>query len=570
MSFFYPYFSKYKRNVYLALTCVLFAVICEVLQPIIMSKIIDVGIPNMDFKYILGFGTLMVLLAVLCLSLGIGNIYQSAISSQGFAAELRKALFTKIQQFTFNNMNEFSTSSLITRLTNDVNTLQMTLLMSMRLLVRAPITLVFASVVIISIDAKLAMIVLCTLPVFIAIVMFIGYKAMPRFMQMQNALDKMNVAVQEDLTNIRLIKSFVREDFEQQRFNIIADELKQKTMNAFYIAIMIMPIMILILNSVTLIVWWQGGTRFIANELDIGKLSAFITYIFVILFSIMMISFVLLMLVRSRASMNRIKEVLQTEISMINNNGAMPKDITSLRFENVCFKFEDTAEEYILQDINFEVKANQVVGIIGSTSSGKSSLVQLIPRFFDVLSGKIFINGEDITKFDIKKLRMAIGFVMQKNVLFTGTIAENIRWGKSNASDDEVIEACKKAQAHDFIMSFPEQYNTMIGQNGVNVSGGQRQRLCIARATIKSPQILILDDSTSAIDSTTESKIYDAFKTINAMKIIIAQRISSIKHADKIIVLDNGKIVGYATHDELMKENAVYQEIFESQNRALK
>ncbi len=574
MKFFYPYFKKYKRYILWAIISVTLSVVAEMLQPTLMSRVVDNGIANLDFKYIIIYGIFMTLLAFIAIALGISNIYSSATATQGFAAEIRKDLFAHIQNFSFSNIERFSTSSLITRITNDVNTLQMTFLMTLRMLLRAPITLIFTFYMITIIDSQMALIVLVVIPILVLIIYFITYVSMPRFLKMQSMIDKMNVTVQEELTNIRLVKSFVREDFEKQKFNRVADELKQKTINAFSLAIIAFPAMLSILNITTLLVWWFGGNKFLTGDIEIGKLVAFITYIFNILFSIMMVSFVILFMVRSKASFKRIKEVLDEKVDITNIDNAKDEKIKieSLTFDNVSFKYDINAEEYALKDISFTAKKGEIIAIIGSTSSSKSTLVQLIPRFFDATRGSILINGTNINDYDLETLRNSIGFVMQKNILFSGTIEENIKWGKPNATHQEIIEACKAAQAHEFIMSLPDKYQTELGQMGVNVSGGQKQRLCIARAMIKQPEILILDDSTSAVDTTTEAQIYKSFHSAlkDSIKIIIAQRISSVKDADKIIILDSGQIAGMGTHEQLLDSNKIYQDIYQSQNRSIK
>ena len=573
MKFFYPYLKKYKKQLFISIITVTLAVIVEMLQPTLMSNIVDIGIANMNFKYIISYGLLMTLFAFIAIGLGIGNVYSSAIAAQGLASELRKDLFSHIQTFSFSNIDKFSVSSLITRITNDINTLQMTFLMGLRLLLRAPVTLIFTFIMITIIDWQLALIVLAVIPIFILIIYIIASITMPKFLKMQSSLDKMNITVQEELINIRLVKSFVREDFEQKKFNKVADELQNKTINAFNLAISIMPTMILLLNLTTLTVWWFGGNKFISNGIEIGKLVAFITYIFNILFSVMMLSFVFLLIVRSKASIQRIKEVLNEKVDITNIEDAKNEKMTieSLEFKNVNFKYDINAEEYVLKNINFTAKKGEIIAIIGSTSSAKTTLVQLIPRFFDATDGQILINDININEYNLEALRNSIGFVMQKNILFSGTIIDNIKWGKNDASEQDVIKACKMAQAHDFIMALPNKYQTQLGQMGVNISGGQKQRLCIARAIIKQPQILILDDSTSAVDTTTEAQIYKSFNNDlkNSIKIIIAQRISSVKNADKIIILDNGKISGIGTHDELLNSNEIYQQIYQSQNRSI-
>lgn len=571
------FFFNIKRYVWQLIFCtlgIIIGVCCTTSLASIMANIIDVGVNNFDLKYIINHGLIMICLGLCAILCGAINIYFSAYVTQNCAFDLRKKVFDKIQEFEFKNINRFSDSSLITRVTDDVNNLQMTFMMMLRISLQALITIIFAFSQLIILDSKMALIILAVIPVFILVIFLVMKLAMPKFLSMQKMLDKMNKTVKEKLISIKLIKSFCREDFEQKKFNFVADDLMSKSIKAFSIVIFAMPTMIFLLDFTTLIIWWIGGNKFLNSGLEIGKLSAFISYIFYILFSIMMLSYVIILLSRSKASSLRIKEIFDEKVDFISQkktdlNNIDKLEINSLEFSNVSFKYEENNKEFVLKNISFEIKKGETVGIIGSTSSGKSTIVNLIPRFFDANSGKIKINNQNIKSYDLNILRKSIGFIMQKNILFSGSIEENIKWGNEKAEPDEIKQVCEIAQANDFILNLKDGYKTKLGQMGVNLSGGQKQRLCIARAILKRPEILILDDSTSAVDSLTEKKIYAGFNLIlkDKIKIIVAQRISSIKNADKIIVLDSGKVCGIGRHEELLNSNKIYREICESQNK---
>ena len=565
--------KKYIWQIIFCVIGVIIGVYCEISFANIMANIIDIGVNKFDLKYIVDYGLIMISLGLCGILFDAISVYFSAYVTQNCAFDLRKKVFDKIQEFEFKNIDKFSTASLITRVTNDINNLQMTFMMMLRIFLRAPVNIIFAFSMLVMLDSQMALIILAIIPAFVLIILLIMKNARPKFLAVQKMLDRINAIVQEKLINIRLIKSFCRENFEQKKFNLVVDDLMLKSLKAFNIVILTMPTMIFLLDSTTLIIWWIGGNKFLNSGLEIGKLSAFISYIFHILFSVMLLSYVILLFARSKASSLRIKEILDEKVDFVikekNFDGAEKIKIDVLEFDKVDFKYKDDDKEFVLKDINFKIERGETLAIIGSTSSGKSTLVNLIPRFFDINSGEIKINNKNIRDYDLNLLRNSIGFVMQKNILFSGSIEENIKLGNQKADLNEIKKACEIAQANDFILNLKDKYETELGQMGVNLSGGQKQRLCIARAILKEPEILILDDSTSAVDSLTEKKIYDGFDLVlkNKIKIIVAQRISSIKNADKIIVLDNGKICGIGKHEELLRENKIYREICESQNK---
>lgn len=573
----FGYLKPYAGSLALAVVFIICDVIAEILQPMLMAKIVGEGIQTGNLRYILIVGGIMVLLALLSILAGTMNARFSAKAGVGFAANLRKGLFDKVQAFSFKNIDEFSTASLSTRLTNDVTLMQNTAIMGMRILIRAPLMLVFAIFMALQMSRSLSGILAVATPVLLICVGIILSRAMPLFTVMQKSIDKVNGNVQENVTNVRVVKSFVREDYEKEKFSDSNDTLMRNSMRAMNLVILNMPLMMLVMNGSILAVLSIGGKQVINGTLDVASMSAFINYIMMILMSLLMISMLFVMLTRASASFKRIKEVLETEIDLTNPEGGETAELKAggairgeVSFEHVYFSYnngEDSESEDVLEDISLTAKPGEVVAIIGGTGSGKSSLIQLIPRLYDVTGGRVLVDGRDVREYDLEHLRNSIGMVLQKNTLFSGTISENLKWGNENATDEEVIEAAKSAQAHDFIESFPMGYNTWIEQGGVNVSGGQKQRLCIARAMLKKPAILILDDSTSAVDTATESKIRKAFdkELANTTTFIIAQRISSVQDADKIVVLDDGKVAAIGTHSELLAGSPEYQEIYESQ-----
>ncbi|CDZ23910.1 ABC transporter transmembrane region [[Clostridium] cellulosi] len=546
-------------------------VIGEVVMPLLLSNIIDNGVVGRrGIPYIITTGITMVLTAMCMMAGGVGGAYFAIKASTGFANDLRKDLFNQIQKFSFKNIDQYNTGSLITRLTNDITQIQNMIQMMLRLALRAPGMLIGALIMAFVLNPKLALVILCVIPLLSLAIYLIMKVAFPRFTTMQKKLDALNTTTQENLTNIRVVKSFVREKFEEKKFKIANTDLKESTLSALKAVIFTMPVMTLAMNITTIAVVWYGGNQIIVGEMTSGVLTAFVNYVVQILMSLMMVSFIILNGSRALASAKRINEVLNTEIDLTDEK-ALHKDLTvqrgKIEFRGVNFKYYKDSEKWVLENINFVINPGETIGIIGPTGCGKSSLVQLIPRLYDVDSGEVLVDDVNVKDYSLKNLRDGVGIVFQKNVLFSGTIKENLKWGNEDASDEEVAQYAEIAQAHGFITSFADGYDTELGQGGVNVSGGQKQRLCIARALLKKPKILILDDSTSAVDTATEAKIRESFNNVlkGTTKIIIAQRISSVINADKIIVLDDGKIAGIGTHDELMKKCATYSEIYYSQ-----
>lgn len=555
--------------------------ICELSLPSIANMIYEKcaavsGDPNAarDVKsYVIKIGILMFVMAVVGLCGGLATMKASSVVSQKFSYRLRNDMYKKISDFSFKNIDEFSTSSLTTRMTNDVTLLQNTLMMGLRVLVRAPALLIVSAVFAFSINAKLSLILVVMLPIMIVIVALILKFGFPMFQKMQKKIDNVNRVVQENLIGIRVVKAFVREDKEKEKFHNASDELAKQGSKAAGLVVTVLPILMLMMNVVIVYIYYKGSLD-AANpnvKMDVGQISVLASYIVQVLMNIMMVSMLMLQLTRAKACGDRVVEVLDTEIDIKNpENAFVPENPQgNVEFKDVCFGYNKG--DNVLENINFKANAGNIVGIIGSTGCGKSSLVNLIPRLYDVTGGEVLVDGVNVKEYDLTALRDMIGVVLQKNVLFSGTIKENIRWGKKDATDDEIIAACKAAQAHDFIMRQPNGYDTDLSQGGLNLSGGQKQRLCIARAMIKSPKILILDDSTSAVDTATEAKIREAFynELADTTVIIIAQRISSVKDADEIVVLDDGKIDAVGTHDELMKSCEIYQEIYTTQQKGV-
>lgn len=545
-------------------------VLGEVLLPMFMSKIINNGIPNKDTNYIIVMGIIMVLTILVMMLGGIGGAYFNTKASVSFAALLRKDVFHKVQKFSFSNIDHFSTGSLITRLTNDITQMQNVLRLALIMLFRAPGMLIGAIIMAFIMNAELALVIVIVVPVLAFTLYKIIMIAYPRFENMQTKIDKFNSGIQESLTNVRVVKSFVRGAYEEEKFANINEDLKDSSLHAFKVVVFTMPVMMLAMNITTLAVVWFGGNKVIAGNMAIGDLTAFTTYIVQILMSLMMLSMVLLQSSRAVASAKRISEVLDTEIDLTDDNATRTDKVVTegkIEFRNVNFKYYYDNEELVLENINFVANPGEIIGIIGSTGSGKTSLVQLIPRLYDATSGEVLVDDVNVKDYSLRNLRDGVGMVLQKNILFSGTILENLKWGDEHANQEDVVEAAKSSQADGFVSTFTEGYETELGQGGVNVSGGQKQRLCIARALLKKPKILILDDSTSAVDTATEAKIRESFtgSLKDTTKIIIAQRITSVMDADKIIVIDEGKIVGMGTHEELMKTSEEYQEIYYSQ-----
>jgi len=501
---------------------------------------------------------------------GVGGAYFAIKASTGFANDLRKDLFKQIQKFSFTNIDQYNTGSLITRLTNDITQIQNMIQMMLRMALRAPGMLIGALIMAFALNPRLALTIFCVLPLLSAAIYFILKIGFPLFSAMQKKLDALNTVTQENLTNIRVIKSFVRESFEEEKFRKANIDLKNSALSAMNVVIFTMPVMTLAMNFTTLAVVWFGGNQVIAGSMTTGVLTAFVNYVVQILFSLIMVSLIILNSSRTLASARRVDEVLRTDIDLTDDD-ASQKDLAvqhgKVEFRGVHFKYYKNNEKWVLEDINLVINPGETVGIIGSTGSGKSTLVQLIPRLYDADQGEVLVDDVNVRDYSLKNLRNGVGIVLQKNVLFSGTIMENLRWGDEDAAEDEVYRFAEYAQAHGFITSFEKGYETELGQGGVNVSGGQKQRLCIARTLLKKPKILILDDSTSAVDTATEAKIREKLKNElqDMTKIIIAQRISSVIDADKIVVLDDGKIVGIGTHEELMQNCDAYTEIYYSQ-----
>ena len=583
----WSYIGNYKLLIILSPLCVMLDVVCELSMPFLMGKLVDKGIPALNLQYIIQVGILMIGLALVAMLFGSINHKLAAEVSQGFAANLRQALFDQVQSFSFSNIDTFSTASLVTRLTNDVTQLQNTLLMSMSLLTRAPLMLICALVFAIAINAKLAIILFIAIPVLVAGIWLIVGQAERFFKAVQAKIDAVNGTVEENLIGIRVVKAFVREPHEKTKFKKSSDELSDTAIRAGNLVVTIMPIMLLVLNGATIAVIWFGGHMVGNHQLGTGELVGFISYVMLILMSVLMVSTILMMLARARASAERIIEVLDTTPDIADKqsdvapravadlpvNAEAPSEKLAIQhgaieFRHVDFKYTATGKgENVLTDINLTIQPGEFVALVGGTGSGKSTMVSLIPRLYDVSDGQVLVDGVDVRDYKLATLRSSIGVVLQNNVLFSGTIRENLMWGNAAATQKEIEEAAQNAQAHDFIMSFPNGYDTDLGQGGVNVSGGQKQRLCIARALLKKPHILILDDSTSAVDSATEAKIRASFrKNLKDTTILtIAQRISSVQEADKIIVLDDGRVVGIGTHAELLANNPAYQAICASQ-----
>lgn len=563
-----PYLSAFVIGPLMMLT----EVAGEVMLPKFMSMIINNGVASRNVAYIGKMGTLMVLTVLFMAVGGILGAYFSAKASISFTSDMRNDLFRKVQQFSFENIDGYSTGSLVTRLTNDVQQVQNVLMMGLRMALRAPGMFLGALIMAFMMNRQLAVIILIVIPFLLAAILLILKTAFPRFGEMQRKLDRLNSGIQESLTNVRVVKSFVREDHEIEKFSKLNDDLKESSLRALRIVIATMPVMTFAMNVTTLAVVWYGGNIIIAGKMPVGDLTAFTTYIVQILMSLMMLSVVFLQSSRASASMKRINEIFDTEIGL-NDDHAKNKDkkVTEGRveFKNVSFGYsgENGRKDLVLEGISFTAEPGQTIGIIGSTGSGKTSLVQLIPRLYDVTGGEVLVDGVNVKEYSLKHLREGVGMVLQKNILFSGTIEENLRWGNEDAPMEDVIRFSESAQADPFVKTFKNGYDTEMGQGGVNVSGGQKQRLCIARALLKRPKILILDDSTSAVDTATEAKIRESLyhDLKDTTKIIIAQRISSVQEADQILVLEDGKIIGHGTHEELLKTCEAYSEIYTTQ-----
>ena len=564
----FSYMKQYRKYAYLALLCIGIEVVLELLVPMIMSDLIDVGVAQGDETYIIKRGLLMALCAVLALIFGIGSARFSALAGQGLGANLREAQYSKLQSYSFMNMDHFRTSSLVTRLTSDITNIQNAISSGMRPFGRSPVMLIAATSIVFSINARLALVFLVALPVLACLLIVIIINIRPLYSKMQYAIDMVNRTIQENLTAIRVVKAYVRGDYEIARFDEVNSELKNQSEKAFKTAVLNMPAMQYVMYSTIICLLLYGGYLVNQGELMIGQLTSFLSYVLVILNSLMMMSNVFLLMTRSLASGARIMEVIDEKVDMTDDNASgVLVERGEVEFDHVWFKYRPEAKEYVLEDITFHIEPGQTVGIIGQTGSAKTSIVQLIPRLYDASRGTIKIDGREVSEYTLEHLRDSVAMVLQKNTLFSGTLLSNLRWGDENASMEEIEQACHIACVDEFIDRLDNGYETEMGQGGVNVSGGQKQRICIARAILKKPKILILDDSTSAVDTATEAKIRQGFaeKLPDMTKIIIAQRISSVRHADQIIILDNGKINAIGTHESLLAGNKIYQEIYESQ-----
>ena len=564
---------RYRRQAILTPIFILAEVFMEVFIPLQMAKVINLGVNLGDINAVLVHGGAMVVMALLSLLFGILAAKTSVNASVGFAKNIRQALFHKVQDFSFANVDRFSTASLVTRLTTDVTNMQMAFMMCIRMLVRSPVMLVSATFMAAYISPKLALIFLVVIPVLGGLLGVIAAKTFPRFQAMLAKYDALNARVQENLTAIRLVKAFVREDYEIEKFDTSADDVRDTMVRAEKLLVWNGPVMQFCMYGCMIAISWFGGRLIIGGSMQIGDLMSFISYVSQILMSLMMLSMIFVMLLMSRASASRISEVLNEKLDLTDDNVTedVPVKDGSIVFEHVDFSYSKDKNTLNLSDINFSIASGETIGIIGGTGSAKSTLVQLIPRLYDVLDGRILVGGRDVREYKLDTLRRQVAMVLQKNVLFSGTIRENLLWGDENATQEQVEEACRAAQAHDFITSFPDGYETELGQGGVNVSGGQKQRLCIARALLAHPKIIILDDSTSAVDTATDSKIRAALheKLAGTTTIIIAQRITSVMDADRIIVLDDGKIDAIGTHEQLLQSNAIYREVYESQQKGV-
>ncbi|HOP01737.1 MAG TPA: ABC transporter ATP-binding protein [Flexilinea sp.] len=569
----FPYIGQFKKQSRLAPLFVALEVVFDILIPFMMSKIVDVGIASQDVSYIIRMCLLMVGAALLALVCGTLGTRFATLSATGFAMNLRRALFSKIQDFSFYNIDKFSTASLTTRLTTDIQFIQIMYQMLLRMFIRAPLMMICATFMALTINKELAVVFLVAIPVLAFFFAFITLKAHPRFVKMLAKVDSLNKSVQENLIAIRVVKAFVQRDYENAKFESAALDLQNAQRQAEKIVILNNPIMTLTMDACIIAILWFGGNKIIIGEMMPGALFSFLTYTTQIITALMLVSMVFTMFVISQASADRIVEVLEEKIDLTDDTGNPDLRVKEgeIEFQDVNFSYAKSPDNLTLCDINLHIKPGEMIGIIGGTGSAKTTLVQLIPRLYDVLSGQVLVSGHDVREYKLNHLRDAVAMVLQKNVLFSGTIADNLRWGNENATDEELVRVCKVAQAHDFIMSFPDGYQTVLGQGGVNVSGGQKQRLCIARALLKNPKIIILDDSTSAIDTATELRFRKAFRENyrETTILMIAQRIQSIKDSDRILVMNEGKIDAFGTHDELIETNTIYREVFESQQKGV-
>ncbi len=565
-----PCLKGYGLYAVLAPITIIIEVILEIFIPFLMSKIIDVGIASGDLAYISKMGILMALMALFSLFAGVASGAFAARAGAGLSYGIRKKLYSKIQDFSFANTDKFSTASLVTRVTTDVNLIQNTFIMIIRSSVRSVFMLCCATTMAFRLNSTLALIFLAAIPVLGTSLYFISTRAYPRFREMFGKFDLMNRKLQEVLIAIRVVKSFVRGDYESEEFMKTAEAVRETQVKAEKLLLFNMPIMQFCMYACIVSICLIGGRFVVFGKMGTGELMGFISYVSQILMSLMMISMVFVNLVMSRASITRIIEVFDEKIDIVaDKTSPLTLEDGSIRFEDVSFSYQKDSENYVLKDLNFEIKSGETIGIIGGTGSGKTSLISLIPRLYDISRGSLIVGGHHVSEYSLQNLRSGVSQVLQNNVLFSGSIIDNLKWGNENATAEEIEEAAKAACAHDFITSFPDGYNTLLGQGGVNLSGGQKQRICIARALLKKPKILILDDSTSAVDTATDASIRKAFreKLPSVTKIIIAQRITSVSDADRILILENGRVNAFDTHENLLNTNQIYQEIYTSQQK---
>ena len=568
-----PFIQGYWLRSALASVTVICEVLIEVYIPYLMADIINIGIANGDVSFIFRRGLLMIAMACLSLSMGALSGWFAADASAGFAKNLRAGLFRKVQGFSFANVDKFSTASLVTRLTTDVTNVQQSFMMVIRTLVRAPLMLIAATVMAVRLNAELATVFAFAIPLLGAFIIILGSKALPRFKAMLKKYDGLNAEVQENLIAIRVVKAFVREKHENERFTSSAEAVREAQAKAERLLVLGMPVSQYALYLCMIAVCYIGGHLIVAGDMLTGDLMSFISYVSQILSSLLMVSMMFVSLTMTRASMTRILEVLDEQNDITDDDASASLSVPdgSIEFRDVCFSYAKDPNNLTLSHINLKIRRGETIGIIGGTGSAKSSLVQLVPRLYDVLSGSVLVGGHDVREYKIKALRDSVSMVLQKNVLFSGTIRDNLRWGDAEATDAEVEDACRAAAAHDFITSFPAGYDTDLGQGGVNVSGGQKQRLCIARALLKRPKIIILDDSTSAVDTATDAAIRKALREelAGTTTLIIAQRIASVMDADRIVVMNEGTIADVGTHEELLERSEIYREVFESQQKGV-
>lgn len=558
------FMKPYKVAAVVAALLMLVELAVELWLPLFMADIIDNGIAKENLSLITELGIWMIVLTVISFVASIINTYLASYVSQHFGFDLRKALFEKVQSFAFADFNRFPTSSLLTRLTNDVNQVQLVVFMGLRIMVRAPLLVVGGVVMAFVVDVQLALLLTAAIPLVIVFLYFVMKKGVPLFSSVQEKLDRVNGVMRENLVGVRLIKAYLRSKHEQQRFKQVNENLMSQTVTSLRLIELATPVLLILMNVAIVAVLWFGGVKVVAGTAQVGEISAIITYGTRITVALTMFSFILMLLSRARASAYRMQEVLQTETYFEKESGVKPAALEKLEFQHVSFRYPNS-EEDVLRDLSFTAEKGQLIGVMGATGSGKSSMIQLIPRLYEPTEGNVLFNGVNETEVHLDELRSRIGVVPQEVVLFSGTIGDNIRWGKEDASREEVETAAKAAQIHSFILTLPNQYDTVLGQKGINLSGGQKQRLSIARALIRNPEILILDDSTSALDLNTEAQLQQALKDQESMILLIAQKISSIKEADKIILLEDGAIIGEGTHDHLLEKSDVYREIYVSQ-----